>query len=112
MEIRKYNKNKIIALIISYLLVALISFYAGKKSVKITEKVKTEYIKGDVVIDTLFKAEPSQEYKMPDDKTLVQYCIEHNLLNFLKPKNTTDTFYKTEYIKDLVQRDTSKILND
>ena len=99
---KKEYKYIIAAIVV--ILVFLFGLYIGRKTVKITESVHTEYITFPPIHDSVPVNEPKLEIK-PDTAKIIQDCVENGLYSELFPyKEKTDTIY--------TERDTASILND
>jgi hypothetical protein len=85
----------------------ILSFIIGKKSVKVTEKTKIEYIQLDPIHDTVYKPKEVEVY-VPiklDTASLLQYCLDNNLYDYLIVSSDS---VRVEY----VSVDTLAILED
>ena len=81
-------------------------FFFGRDSVKIKEIIKTEYIKGDTIRDTLYTPIPKYIELPIDTIDIIKACIKDGIYQELWPEKVI-----TEYIKVSV-KDTTKMLED
>ena len=82
----------------------LLGLYVGRKTVKVKEVARTEYVALPPIHDSVPVNEPKLEIK-PDTAKIIQDCVANGLYSELFPyKDKTDTIY--------TERDTTSILND
>ena len=99
---KKEYKYIIAAIVV--ILVFLSGLYIGRKTVKITDSVHTEYITLPPIHDSIEVHSPIKSVS-PDTANIIQDCIMKGLYTELFPyKEKTDTIY--------TERDTASVLND
>jgi hypothetical protein len=81
-------------------------FFTGRRTIETKKIIKTEYIKGDTIKDTIFSPIPVQVEKPIDTMNIIKKCIEDGIYQELWPNKVV-----TEYIK-VTAEDTVKIVND
>ena len=96
--------------ILFYILVILIlfgsGFYFGRKTMKVKETTKIEYIKGDTVRETIIKPVPELVQTPVDTVDIIKQCIKDGLYKELWPERVI-----TEYV-EITKEDTTKIMKD
>ena len=96
--------------ILFYILVILIlfgsGFYFGRKTMKVKETTKIEYIKGDTIRDTLYYPKPYKVTDPIDTLSVIKQCIKDGVYKELWPERVI-----TEYI-EITREDTTKIMKD
>lgn len=99
---KKEYKYIIVAIVV--ILVFLLGLYIGRKTVKITESVHTEYITLPPIHDSIEVHSPIKSVS-PDTAKIIQDCVRNGLYAELFPyKEKTDTIY--------TERDTAAVLKD
>lgn len=74
-----------------------VSFTMGRKSVKMPEPVeKVEYVKGDVIHDTIYMPKPYKVSTPPDTLNLIKACIEAGIHKELWPKEVVKEYVTKE----------------
>jgi hypothetical protein len=81
-------------------------FFTGRSTLEIKEIIKTEYIKGDTIKDTIFKPIPTNTEIPIDTLNIIKKCIEDGIYQELWPNKVI-----TKYINTTAE-DTIKIVND
>lgn len=103
------TRNKILMIIGIVLGCALIfigGIYVGKKTVPIKTVIKTEYIKGETIHDTIPEPVPVYITKPIDTANIIKQCVADGIFSELFPeKHYTDTLV-------LFKEDTTKIMAD
>jgi hypothetical protein len=97
---------KLLFHVFSILLLFFIGFFTGRNTIKTKETIKTEYIKGDTITNTIFEPKPEYIEKPIDTLNVIKDCINNGIYKELWPNKII-----TEYVK-ITSEDTVKIIND
>lgn len=81
-------------------------FFTGRKTLNAKEIIKTEYIKGDTIKETIFAPLPNNVERPIDTLNIIKKCIEDGIYQELWPNKVI-----TKYINTTAE-DTIKIVND
>lgn len=101
----RWQYKLVIALCVVFV-IFIVGFIIGKKSVKVTEKVVTQYIPGESVKDTIYVPQPVKVERPADTIDIIKACIESGIYTDLFPIIIDkDTVY-------LTKPDTTDILKD
>lgn len=101
------NDWKIVFYIIIGLSIAGIFFFLGRKTVKIPKpEVKIEYIKGDIIHDSIPYPVPYKVAEPIDTVNIIKQCIKDGIYSELWPTKTV-----TEYV-EVSKNDTTAIMTD
>lgn len=98
---------KILFNIILVLTLLTFGFFIGRKTVKIPDpEVVTEYVKGDIIRDTLYYPQPYKVVEPVDTLSIIQQCIKDGIYKELWPERVV-----TEYV-EVNKADTTAIMKD
>lgn len=100
---------KLLFNIIVVILLLTFGFIVGRLTIKIPEpKVVTEYVKGNIIRDTLYYPQPYKVVEPIDTLSIIQQCIKDGIYKELWPERVV-----TEYVEvEVTKEDTTKIMND
>jgi len=100
------NKRKIIFYILLIIILFGGGFFTGRKTMKIKDNIKIEYIKGDTIREIIEKPVP-EFIKLPIDTIdIIKQCIKDGIYKELWPERII-----TKYI-EVTKEDTTKIIKD
>lgn len=88
------------------LMIFLSGFYLGRKNTKVITKTVTEYIKGDVIVDSILYPVPYKVIEPIDTLHIIETCIENGMYAEIWPKKVIK-----EYI-EITKKDTVDIMAD
>jgi hypothetical protein len=93
--------------ILAILVLLTCGFFIGRKTVKIPDpKVEIEYVKGDIIRDTVYYPQPYKVVEPIDTLSVIQQCIKDGIYKELWPERVV-----TEYI-EVSKADTTAIMKD
>jgi hypothetical protein len=95
----------ILYIVIIFSILAL-GFYFGRKTTKVKTEIKTEYIKGDTIRDTIYEPKPYKVVEPVDTLNIIKQCIKDGIYSELWP-----TRIITEIV-EVTKEDTTKMLAD
>ena len=98
---------KLLFNIIIVILLLTFGFIVGRLTIKIPEpKVVTEYVKGDIIRDTLYYPKPYKVVEPVDTISIIQQCIKDGIYKELWPERVV-----TEYV-EIEKEDSTAIIKD
>lgn len=100
------KKQKILIYIALIIILLGAGFLIGRKTMKVKEITKIEYIKGDTIRETIIKPIPEFVQSPIDTVDIIKQCIKDGLYKELWPERVI-----TEYV-EITKEDTTKILKD
>lgn len=100
------KRINIIVSIVIILLTFIGGFFLGRSRIKTKEIIKTEYIKGDMIQDTIYSPTPIYVSRPIDTLNIIKQSIKDGIYKELWPEKVI-----TEYI-EITKEDTAKIIND
>ena len=100
------KKQKILIYIVLIIILLGAGFFMGRKTMKVKETTKIEYIKGDTIRETIIKPIPEFVQLPIDTVDIIKQCIKDGLYKELWPERVV-----TEYI-EVTKEDTTKIMKD
>ena len=94
--------------ILIVIILLTIGFFIGRKTINTEPTIKTEYIKGDIITNTLYEPVPYKVVEPVDTLNIIKQCINDGIYKELWPERVV-----TEYVEvEVTKEDTTKIMND
>lgn len=96
----------IIGVLLGCTIIFIGGIYVGKKTTPVKEIIKTVYVKGETIHDTITKPYPVEIIKPVDTANIIKQCVADGIFYELFPeKHVTDTIYMSKLDTTIIMAD-------